>query len=332
MNTQTLRIEIVRSSSKKISSLSEKSAFEIIELLGRHYSDVVTTNVDSVRDMEALIERKPDLVFTGIYYVTDETTGAKVWLSAELEKHGIAHTGSDKFANRLSLNKNLAKEQLQRHGIKTAAFKLASRQSIEPFSEAGLRFPLFVKPNNKSGGQGIDEFSIVRTPSQLKSKIESIHTRHHTDALVEEYLEGREFSIAIISSRRTNQLIAMPIEIVATKDSNGERMLGNVIKNSNIETSFAVDDETEHQNLSAFAIDAFRALGGRNYGRIDVRLDSNGVIHFLEANLIPGLIGDDNYFPKAYRLNLGLQHEQMLIHIVQLALNHETKRILSFES
>ncbi|MBC7565124.1 ATP-grasp domain-containing protein [Candidatus Saccharibacteria bacterium] len=329
MNKQPLRIEIVRSSSKKISSLSEKSAIEIIELLSRHYTDVVTTNIDSVSDMRALIERKPDLVFTGIYYVTDQTTGAKVWLSAELERHGIAHTGSNKFSNRLSLNKNLAKEQLQHKNIKTAAFKLASRQAIEPFNETGLRFPLFVKPNNKSGGQGIDEFSIVRTADQLHSKINSIHTRHFTDALVEEYLEGREFSVAVITNRHTNQLMAMPIEIVATKDGNGERMLGNIIKNLNIETSFAVDDKDEHQRLSTFAAAAFRALGGRNYGRIDVRLDKDGAINFLEANLIPGLIGDDNYFPKAYRLNLGFEHEEMLVHIVQLALNHKTKRILS---
>jgi D-alanine-D-alanine ligase len=327
MKKQPLRIEIVRSSSKKISSLSAKSAAEIIALLSRHYTDVTTTNVDSVADMNALIERKPDLVFTGIYYITDNITGAKVWLSTELEKHGIAHTGSDKIANRLSLNKNLAKEQLQHHGIKTAKFKLAGRQSIEQFDASGLRFPLFVKPNNKSGGQGIDEFSIVRTQTELHTKIDSIHSKHRTDALVEEYLEGREFSIAVITNRATQKPIAMPIEIVAAKDGNGERMLSNIIKNLNIESSFAVGNDQEHRNLSSFAIDAFRALGGRNYGRVDVRLDGNGTIHFLEANLIPGLIGEDNYFPKAYRLNLGLEHEEMLLHIVELALHQGPKKI-----
>lgn len=327
-----LRIEVVRSSFKRISSMSEKSAIEIIDILSRHYTDVSMTNVDSIDDMKALIERKPDLVFSGIYHVTDELSGAKVWLATELEKNGIAHTGSGKLANRLSLNKNLAKEQMQHNGVKTAAFKLASLQDPVAFDEKGLNFPLFVKPNNKSGGQGIDEFSIVRTPEQLHTKIHSIHTRHLTDAIVEEYLEGREFSVAIITDRHTGQLTAMPIEIVPTEDGNGERMLGNVIKNLNIESSFMVEDETEHFDLSSFAIDAFRVLGGHNYGRIDVRLDRNGTINFLEANLIPGLIGTDNYFPKAYRLNLGLNPEAMLTHIVHLALNREPKKILSFES
>ena len=299
-----------------------------MDILSQHYSHVSMVNVDTVDDMTALITRNPDLVFSGIYYVTNESTGAKIWLSTELEKHGIAYTGSDKFANRLSLNKNLAKEQLQTHGIKTASFKLSSRLDASTFDEKGLNFPLFVKPNNKSGGQGIDEFSIVRSSAQLLSKISSIHTRHSTDALVEEYLEGREFSVAVITNALTGQLTALPLEIIATKDSNGERMLGNVIKNLNIETSLMVEDANEHLDLSAFAIDAFTALGGRNYGRIDVRLDQNGTINFLEANLIPGLIGEDNYFPKAYRLNLGLDTESMLLHIVDLALNGESKKII----
>ena len=332
MQKQALRIEIVRSNFKSISSLSEKSALEIVAILSQHYSDVVMTNVDTITDMEALIERKPDLVFSGIYHVIDKITGAKVWLAAELEKNGIAHTGSSKMANRLSLNKNLAKQQMLHHGIKTAAYKLASLSDLSAFDESGLNFPLFVKPNNKSGGQGIDEFSIVRTAEQLHSKVSSIHTRHTTDALVEEYLEGREFSIAVITDHKTNELIAMPIEIVPTEDGNGERMLGNIIKNLNIETSFMVEDTAEHQALSAFGVAAFQVLGGRNYGRIDVRLDGSGTIHFLEANLIPGLIGVDNYFPKAYRLNLGLQPEAMLLHIVHLALNPEHKQLLTFEN
>ena len=322
----TMRIEIVRSSFKHISSLSEKSAIDIIATLSKHYSDVTMTNVDNTADLAALIARKPDLVFAGIYHVSDAAHGgAKVWLADELEKNDIAHTGSGKSANRLSLNKHLAKQRLIECGIQTAAFSLARRSDATPVNEGALRFPLFVKPSNKSGGQGVDEFSIVRTTAQLQSKVQSIHTDELTDAIIEEYLEGREYSIAVMGNVEDDTLTAMPLELVATKDINGERMLGNVIKNLNIESSYEVTNAAERLVLESFAIDAFRALGARGYGRIDVRLDGNGVPNFLEANLIPGLIGIDNYFPKACRINQGMDNEAMIMKIVELALSHEPK-------
>lgn len=318
----SLSIEVVRSNTKGLGAMSLASATAIVETLQRHYSDVVVTNIDNESDLRALITRKPDLAFLGMYFVpSDSELGSKIWLSDMLEKNSIHYTGSSKFSHRLGLNKQLAKERVIESGLKTSPFQIIRLQNPDTVDLGSLSFPLFVKPSNKGGGLGIDEFSVVRTVQELRSKVASIHKQQNTDALIEEFLIGREFSIAIIGNHDTNNLTAMPIELVAAEDNNGERMLSKIVKSANTERVLEVSDATERFLLKSFAIDVFNALGARDYGRIDVRFDALGVPHFLEANLIPSLIDGYGSFPKAYKLNLGFDYDTMLMHIVRLALS-----------
>lgn len=333
MSTLPLRIEVIRSTSKALSSMSIESAVAIVKTLQRHYTDVVMTNIDTESDLMALIDRKPDLAFLGMHYVpSDSELDAKIWISDMLEKNDIRHTGSGKFAHRLGLNKHLAKQRMIESGLQTSPFQIIRREDVELINEGKLTFPLFVKPSNKGGGQGIDEFSVVRTVEELRAKVASVHEVHKSDALIEEFLVGREFSIAVIGNHHSQKMTAMPIELVAAKDSNGERMLSLVVKSSNAEGVLAVTDTAERLRLQSFAIKVFHALGARDYGRIDVRFDKFGVPHFLEANLIPSLIDGYGSFPKAYEMNLGLNYETMLMQIVRLALNREPKKIVLFET
>jgi D-alanine-D-alanine ligase len=323
-----LHIEVVRSSLKHISSMSEASARDIVTLLRQYYSDVIMTNVDTLEDLQTLIERKPDLVFAGIYFVFDEQhNNAKVWLADVLEQHGIAYTGSGKHANRLSLNKHLAKQRMVEQSIRTAAFKLFRREDTDAVHQGTLNFPLFVKPSNKSGGQGVDEFSIVYTTDQLQNKVRYIHEKHSTDALVEEYLSGREFSIAVIGGLN-NSFVAMPLELIAAKDSNGDRIRSHEVKSSNAEDMNEIPNPIERSMLEKFAVDAFSALGGVGYGRVDIRFNAVGVPHFLEANHIPSLIQIDSSFLKAYQMAIGKDYASMILRIITLALERDYTPIL----
>jgi D-alanine-D-alanine ligase len=332
MPKQQLRIEVIRSNMKGLSAMSIESATMVVETLRRRYTDVIITNIDTESDLSALIARKPDLAFLGIYYVhSDSELQPKIWLSDMLEKNGIHYTGSSKFSHRLGLNKHLAKQRIIESGLQTSPFQIIRLENEEIINEGTLSFPLFVKPTNKGGGQGIDEFSVVRTVEELRAKVASVHNVHSTDALVEEFLVGREFSIAVIGNHHSDTLTAMPIELVASKDNNGDQMLSKTVKSSNSEAVLEVTDAGERSRLKVFAINAFRALGAQDYGRIDVRFDKFGVPHFLEANLIPSLIDGYGSFPRAYALNLGLNYETMLMQIVNLAVNREPKKILLFE-
>ena len=320
MKTSTY-IEVVRSDRKELSSLSIESAMAIVKSLSRQHENVSLTTINTTNDLDALIERKPDLVFIGMAYITDSVESTqKVWLSEKLERAGIPFTGSPRSAHELGINKDRAKQRVSDRGLATANFCVVNTD--QSYSQhKGLEFPLFVKPISGGGGQGVDEYSIVRTIKQLDDKISSIRDKHNADVIVENYLEGREFSVAIIKDRAFDTLIAMPLELIAPKDINGERMLGHEIKSSNQERAIGVNDPNERNLITKLALDVFHALGARDYGRIDIRCDSKGIPHFLEANLIPSLIEGYGSFPKAYKLNRDVGYDEMIKTIVSLGMS-----------
>lgn len=113
----------------------------------------------------------------------------------------------------------------------------------------------------------------------------------------------------------------MPIELTTTPDKNGISMLSKKVKSSNSENVKEVTDNIIRSNIIELSMKAFNALGARDYGRIDIRMNDNGIPQFLEANLIPSLIDRYGSFPKACMLNISFSYENMILNIVELALN-----------
>jgi D-alanine-D-alanine ligase len=112
----------------------------------------------------------------------------------------------------------------------------------------------------------------------------------------------------------------MPIELIAPPDKRGARILSGQVKSANTEQVIEVTDAIIKAKVTTLATNVFYALGARDYGRIDIRLDAHGTPHFLEANLIPSLISDYGSFPRACMLNIGLDYEPMILSIVRLGL------------
>jgi D-alanine-D-alanine ligase len=317
-------IEIVSSSRRGLSSMSIESRESVQAVLAARYTRVRLTTIDNLSDLEALAARAPDLVFLGMKYIPVGAeqglrAGSKLWVSQFLDDHGIAYTGSGGLALELELNKELAKQRVLEAGLQTPRFRVV-RYGQPPVPLGGaLRYPVFIKPTNRGAGIGIDSVSLAHDFEQLCVKIQSLTSRLQADSLIEEYLPGREFSVGILKDIETGDYAAMPIELVAPADACGVRILSAAIKSADTERSLAVTDETLRAELSELALDAFQALGARDYGRIDIRLDSRGTPHFLEANLLPSLLNHYGNFPKACLLNLELDYKAMIFRIVQLA-------------
>lgn len=297
----------------------------IAAVLGKQYLSVRPTIVDTVSDLEALVARKPDLVFLGMKFVpVDPALGrydpAKIWLANYLAENGIAYTGSDHLAHQLAADKVLAKQHVQAAGLKTAPFHVITKDQARAGYPTKLSFPVFVKPTDRGGGQGIDSASVAYTSSDLQTKVRSIATNWQADSLIETYLPGREFSVAILKAEHSSGYLTMPIELIAPLDNHGARLLSSQVKSANTEQALAVSDPALRSSVIALALNVFNALGARDYGRIDIRLDAAGTAHFLEANLTPSLISGYGSFPKACALNYGLDHESMILTIVRLAL------------
>jgi D-alanine-D-alanine ligase len=314
-------IEIVRSTIPSLSSMGQKSCDSLYALLKKHYTTVGVSIVNTPQDLASLAAKQPDLVFMGMKYVLDPFSGSKIWISSYLEQAGIPHTGSRRDAIELEQEKPLAKQCVLNAGVKTSPYVVVKKGEPARVTHAELVFPLFVKPSGLGAGKGVDEASVVHTAAELQAKVASLANEFGSDALVETYLSGREFSVAVLKRLESDELMTMPLELVAGADEHGDRILSHKLKSAPLETPvFPVTDAALRDKLMALAADAFTAIGGRDYGRIDIRLDAAGVPHFLEANLIPCIIEGSGNFPKACVMNINMGYEAMIMHIVQLAL------------
>ncbi len=319
------RIEIVRSNVNGLSSMSRVSCKSAQAVLSKHFASVDMTNVNNLADLEALVARKPDLVFLGMEFIpTDPALGLadpdQIWLSEVLDYHGIAYTGSTQAAHKLGRNKPLAKQCVLDAGLSTSAFCVIEQHKLLSRKDITVDFPLFIKPVSRGGGLGINSKSVAHNYEQASIKVHSIATWLKSDALIEQYLPGREFSIAILKDEYSAEYLAMCLELIAPPDENGVRLLSGSVKSANTEQALAVTDATVKHKVEELALAVFHALGARDYGRVDIRLDSAGTPHFLEANLIPSLISGYGSFPKACVLNIGLHYEDMILRIAQLGL------------
>lgn len=319
-------IEIVSSADTFLSSMGKESRDAIHSVLSKHYTRVGITLVNNISDLEALVASKPDLVFLGMKFLPVNPALSlhdinKIWLSDYLDAAGITYTGSGQRAHELELNKPLAKQRVLDAGLSTSPFHVIKLGFLPVISEMSFDLPMFVKPANRGGGVGIDKNSVIRNHDELMWKVQSITDNFQADSLIEAYLPGREFSVAILKDYYSEAFSVMPIELVAEMDARGSRLLSQDVKSSNAEGVFEVSDEVIRAKVCTLALDVFDALGANDYGRIDIRLDEHGEPQFLEANLIPSLIDNYGSFPKSCLLNAGLDHETVILNIVQLGLS-----------
>jgi D-alanine-D-alanine ligase len=317
-------IEIVRSSTATLSSMSRASCAAIYEVLSKRYTDVGVTVINTPADLQTLLDNPPDLVFLGMEFVpVDLSLGIadpdKIWIGNFLDARDIAYTGSASRAHELQRNKNLAKQRVLDSGLSTSPFCVAKRDEVFNEPDLHLEYPLFVKPTDRGGGLGIDSRSVVHNFNQLSERISYISRELRSGSLIEQYLTGREFSVSVFKDILTKEYIALPVELIAPLDEYGARLLSGEIKSSNTDQAIEVVDSELSEQICSFGLDVFSALGARDYGRIDIRLDSEGTPQFLEANLLPSLISGYGSFPRACVINLGLQYEDMIYQIVDLA-------------
>ena len=296
--------------------------------LSETYSHVNFNLVRTQSDLDAIVHRQPDLVFSGIKYVifngSDITKNSddKIWISAYMEDADINYAGSGKDAVELEFSKDEAKRRVGKFGINTASYFVAEPGMYNSADELPISFPLFIKPLREGDGKGIGADSVVWDFASYQKKVQDVCTNFQQSALVETFLGGREFTVSILSSDSTGELVAMPVELVS-RDNNV--VLGYKEKNENRENVITVDDEITYHSVVATAKNAFIALGARDYGRIDIKMDDEGRPYFLEANLVPGMTKrlsdmDSSYFPRACFINTKMSYQKTVQTIAASAL------------
>jgi D-alanine-D-alanine ligase len=212
--------------------------------------------------------------------------GREAQVPALLEAFEIAYTFADPLAAALTLHKGMAKRVLRDAGVPTAPFHVVADEA--DLAEVDLPFPLFVKPVAEGTAKGIDAASRVDDGEALAARCRHVLARYAQPALVEPFLPGREFTVGILGGGREARAIGT-LEL-RLRPGAEPQVYSYVNKERSEEfVDLPLADAAARAAVEPVAIAAWRALGGRDAGRIDLRLDAAGRPMVLELNPLPGL-------------------------------------------
>lgn len=247
-----------------------------------------------------IVNRRPDLVVLAVKYIP-VINEDDIWLADYFHQHKLNFTGSPRDILEFDSNKVKAKMHLTNKGIKTASYFIATPGQYKSASQLPVTFPLFLKPLDAANGNGIDDLSFVKNFVDFESKVASLYRLFSQPILAEEYLDGREFTVAVIK-KSNNKLLLSAVEIIPPTSSNGLRILGSQAKKDDSEKMAMIEDDEIKTSIMELAADAFNSLGARDFGRIDIKTNKSGDCFFMEANLVPGMTCGSSYFPEACRI------------------------------
>jgi len=313
-------IEIVTTRIGKLNIMPDRILDLLHKTLTNYYSKVEISIISEEKELRDLVLKKPDLVISGIKYIgfdlnsIQRNSTNKIWFSDFLDKYKISYTGSSKKSIEFDFDKSKAKNIVSEYGCNTAPFFVAKPNQYTQ-DDIPINFPLFIKPLYEGDSRGIDSNSLVYNFKEYQRKVSSILENQGTVSLVEKYLNGKEYTVAIFQDFKNNSHQVYPIELLAEKNTKGDRILGFADKIADNELSLKIENEDVKNRISKLALDSFKALGAEGYGRIDIKMDEKGIPCFLEANLIPGF--GTGYLYRCYNLNTGLTYEQMILDIVR---------------
>jgi D-alanine-D-alanine ligase len=279
---------------------------------------------------ERLRDARPDIVFNMVEGLGGANREALV--PAICEFYGIAYSGSDPFTLALCLDKARTKEVLSYHGIPTAAFQVVSH--AEDLAGGAtrlrrLRFPLFAKPLHEGSSKGITERNLCRTPAELDAQVRFLLDKYAQPVLVEEYLPGDEFTCAVLGNRGLARVLpivgmnfsALPPGALPIYGFEAKWLWDRPENPLHIFSCPARVSETLRAEIERVTLAAYRVLGCRDWSRVDVRLDAEGVPCVVEVNPLPGILpnpADNSCFPKAARA-AGMSYDELIQTCLTLA-------------
>ena len=301
---------------------SYKACQSVAESLSINHDQVAITVCKNREDLCSVVARKPDLVVLAVKHIP-LANGEEIWLSEFFEKAGIAYTGSKQITMMHDVNKEEAKKQMKLCDVKTADYLTSIPGEYTELGGLPIPYPLFLKPVAGADSLGINTNSLVQNFGEFEAKVLSLYERDSNPVLAEQYLSGREFTVAMIEDGDT--LLVAAVEIIAPEE-NGIRILSEKVKAEDTETLQTVVDAKTLVKISTLARKSFKALGVRDFARIDIRMDENEECYFMEANLTPGMKKGSSYFPEAFNINLNLNYDAVMKLITKNALKRNLPR------
>jgi D-alanine-D-alanine ligase len=282
---------------------------------------------DNISDLRtAITEWKPDVAFN----LLEEFQGIVTYdqyVVAFLELMKLPYTGCNPRGMMISRDKALSKQILAYHRIPTPGFAVIKRGQRYRMPRR-LKFPLFVKSVTEDASLGISQASVVCDAERLKERVEFIHEQTHSDALVEEYIEGRELYVGVLGNERLRTLPVWEMDFgtlpdvmagIATRKVKWDRRYQ---QKHGIRTGAAQNlPEGCAAYLDKLSKRIFRALYLSGYARMDFRMRPDGSVFVLEANCNPNISREEDFAYSA--LAAGIEYPALLEQIIRIGTNYQ---------
>ena len=265
-----------------------------------------------------LKELKPDIVFN--FAEGHNGFNRESQIPAMLEMLQLPYSGSDALTLGICLDKSRAKEILTYHKIPNAKFIVADR--MEDIRKIEFDYPFIVKPISEGSSKGIFSSSLVKNQKELEEEVRRIIFSYSQPALIEEFLPGREFTVAVLGNGDEAEILPIieiryddfPVDVVPLYSYEAKWILDTKENEFNVFDCPAKIDPRLKSKIKDTVLRTYYVLRCKDWSRIDVRLDKNSVPNIIEINPLPGIMPDPNEnssFPKAARA-AGMTYNQMI--------------------
>jgi D-alanine-D-alanine ligase len=227
-----------------------------------------------------------------------------------LEMLGIPYTGSDPITLGICLDKSRAKEILAYHRIPTPPFAVVD--SIDQLSNFDSSLPCIVKPLHEGSSKGIFNSSVVYTNEQLRRQAGKVFFEYAEPAIVEKFLDGREFTVGILGNGLDLQVLpiveirfdSLPDGVNPIYSYEAKWIWDSLDNPLDVHECPAKIPAKLQREIETICRDTYRVLRCRDWCRIDIRLDEDSRPYVLEVNPLPGILPNPNEhscFPQAAR-------------------------------
>lgn len=311
---------------KKREKHDREEVFEALEKLGHEPTYMALDGED--KSLLGLSRQETDLFFNLVEsYAGDDTM--EMHVAAYLDLLGRPYTGAGPQGLYLAQDKGLAKKLFHFYGIRTPYFATCYQGKLDHAQD--IKFPLIIKPASEDGSLGIDKGSVVESVKELMERIHYVQEEFNLPALIEEYIEGREIYAGVLGNQ--NPEVLPLIELDLSKLPEGmPKVAGTEVKWEKDSEAYKVTksapveglDEETTELLSTTALNAYRILKLRDYGRIDMRLTEKGEVYVIEANPNPWLSSNAEFFMAAKKS--GRSYTDMIAQIIELARSDRRRR------
>lgn len=276
--------------------------------------------VERIGNAENLLEKLASLKVDIVFNISEGLTGRnrESQVPILLEMAGIPFVGADALTLGLTLDKVMAKKIFIAEKIPTPKFFEIS-STAELANTNHHKFPLIVKPRFEGSSKGLSENSRVANREELLKQVDYIVNAYKQPALVEEFISGQEFTVALVGNDPVEVLPIVQIKIDGKLKLKDKFYTFARITSDRLEYVCPAKIPQElKKKIDELALKTYKAVECRDFGRVDFRVDNQGRPYVLEINPLPSLSTEDVF--KLVAENTGITYEQMIGKILNSAI------------